>query len=177
MERETNYLTKAVQTPPYISHRLTKPGRLCRSHRCPNVNRLVSRAPYNIEDLMDLYALVLDLGLEGNPAPDAYGHFFFGSAGEHVRGKVAHSLAGILCGKGLVETSEVEIIALEDEPGLLATATNSRSIANRGLALGWKPSRPGLMELLSQEVEWTVEQMKDPSRAPNKPIPYGIEDK
>ncbi|KAG8897894.1 hypothetical protein FRC01_011123, partial [Tulasnella sp. 417] len=131
----------------------------------------------HIEDLMDLYGLVLELGLSGNAPSDAYERFFFGSAGEHVWGNVAKELARIMHQKGLVESAEVKSIALEEEKSLLATATNSRSVANRGFALGWKPSRKSLMELLPLEVEWTLEQMKDGSKAPNAPIPYGMEDK
>lgn len=131
----------------------------------------------HVEDLMDLYGLVLELGLSGNGSSDSYERFFFGSAGEHVWGKVAQELAKIMHQKGLVDTAEVKSIALEEEKSLLATATNSRSVANRGFGLGWKPSRPSLMETLPLEVEWTVEQMKDGSKEPNAPIPYGMEDK
>ncbi|KAG8891948.1 hypothetical protein FRC00_012892, partial [Tulasnella sp. 408] len=131
----------------------------------------------HVEDLMDLYGLVLELGLSGNGPSDSYERFFFGSAGEHVWGNVAQELAKIMHQKGLVDSAEVKSIALEEEKSLVATATNSRSVANRGFALGWKPSRLSLMETLPLEVEWTIEQMKDGSREPNAPIPYGMEDK
>ncbi|KAG9019811.1 hypothetical protein FRB90_005959 [Tulasnella sp. 427] len=131
----------------------------------------------HIEDLMDLYGLVLELGLSGDGPSDAYERFFFGSVGEHVWGEVAKELGKIMHQKGLVDTAEVKSISLQEEKSLLATATNSRSVANRGFALGWRPSRPSLIDTLPLEVEWTVEQLNDASKAPNAPRHYGMEDK
>lgn len=118
----------------------------------------------HIIDLMELYTLVLGRALTNslsNLKPvSSYERFYWGSAATHVWGDIAKSLAVLLHKKGLVKTEEVKPVTIEEQPQLLATATNSRTVANRGLhELGWKPSARSLPDSLEEEIDLTLSQM------------------
>jgi hypothetical protein len=59
--------------------------------------------------------------------------------------------------RGLVKSGVAKSVPFEDVPELKSTANNSRTVANRGFALGWKPSRASLFDTLDNEVVWTTE--------------------
>lgn len=120
----------------------------------------------HIDDLVDLYALVLDKAL--NSAGDTtssspYARFFWGSSEKYVWGDILKGLAVRLHKKGLVQTDEVKAgVTVEEEPRLfkIAVGNNSRTVANRGLkTLGWKPSRPSLKDTLDEEIDLTLSQL------------------
>ncbi|KAG8949657.1 hypothetical protein FRC04_008403 [Tulasnella sp. 424] len=110
-----------------------------------------------IDDLSNLYGLVLDRALSGkDQSTDPYERFYWGSGDEYAWGDIARELARLLYARGVIRTETPKIIKIEEEPILDPTASNSRSVSNRGIALGWKLSGPPLFETLPQEVEWTL---------------------
>lgn len=111
-----------------------------------------------IQDLVTLYGLVFDLAVSGDDrSADPYTRFYFGSAVEFYWGDVARALAKLLHAKGLIESTVPKSVTRADVPfHLLSTGTNSRSVANRGYALGWKPNGPGIVETLEEDIEATV---------------------
>ncbi|KAG9014714.1 hypothetical protein FRB94_010561 [Tulasnella sp. JGI-2019a] len=120
----------------------------------------------HIVDLAELYVLVLEQSLDNikdsseNPKPTSpYERFYWGSAATHVWGEIAKDLAVLLHKKGLVDTNDVKSVTIEEHPELWATATNSRTVANRGIkSLGWKPSGKSLKDTLEEEIDLTLSQ-------------------
>ncbi|KAG8926792.1 hypothetical protein FRC01_008363 [Tulasnella sp. 417] len=111
----------------------------------------------HIDDLANLYGLLLDHALSGrDKSTDPYERFYWGSGDEHVWGDITKELARMLYARGVIRTETLKNIKIEEEPTLNPTATNSRSVSNRGRALGWIRSGAPLFETLPQEVEWTL---------------------
>ncbi|KAG8859277.1 hypothetical protein FRB96_004492 [Tulasnella sp. 330] len=121
----------------------------------------------HISDLVELYTLVFDRALTDNKGSlsnlqpvSSYERFYWGSAATHVWGEVAKSLAVLLHKRGLVETEEVKPVTIEEQPQLLATAANSRTVSNRALQeLGWKPSARSLNDSLEEDIDVTLSNM------------------
>lgn len=125
----------------------------------------------HIYDLVDLYVILLEKALAEretaiNPqdisgaqivaAVDPYERWYFGSVGEHMWGDIGRKLGPLLYARGLVNTPEaVSIPASEVSP---ATATNSRSVANRAFKDGWKPHRPSLEDILDEDIDGVLEK-------------------
>jgi len=110
----------------------------------------------HINDLSNLYLLILDLALSGKDSNKAFGKFYFGSVGEHAWGDVAKALAPLLYDRGVVDNAQAVSISWDDT--LRYTATNSRSVSNRGFALGWKPIAKSLEGTLEEDVDATLNQ-------------------
>lgn len=110
----------------------------------------------HIRDLTELYALVLEHALSGKNNGKSYENFFWGSVGEHAWGDVTQALAQKLHTKGLVDSNTPRSVSLDEEPDLYWTAGTSRTVSNRGFALGWKPVAPSLEVTLDEEIEITV---------------------
>ncbi|MCY1053664.1 NAD-dependent epimerase/dehydratase family protein [Nannocystis sp. SCPEA4] len=94
----------------------------------------------HIDDLVDLYTLVIDKAEPGS--------FFFAENGETSLREVALAIAHLL-GFGDRTTSwplAEAIAALGEEAAAMGLASNSRVRATHARALGWRPSRPGLVE-------------------------------
>ncbi|CAE6503271.1 unnamed protein product [Rhizoctonia solani] len=96
----------------------------------------------HINDLVKLYELVLQHALsvrEGKtPRPAKYANFYFGTAGEHKKGKA--------------DTPEARSITA-DEMKWPAVATNSRSIAERSRSLGWNPTAKSVHDTLEEDLD------------------------
>lgn len=114
-----------------------------------------------IEDLMNLYGLVFDLALSGKDTnTDAFARFYFGASAEFYWGDVAKALAKLLHATGLIDSPEPKSVTRDEVTfHLLSTGTNSRAVANRGYALGWKPEGPTLFETLEEEIAITVPEL------------------
>lgn len=121
----------------------------------------------HVEDLMDLYVLVLDQALKSASTASSnlekpvsgYSRFFWGSVGTHSWGEVSRGLAVHLYKRGLLDTDQVKSVTIDERPQLKTMANNSRTVANRGFKqLGWKPSRRSLMDSLDEEIELTLSQ-------------------
>ena len=93
----------------------------------------------HIDDLVDLYALVLDKAEPGS--------FFFAENGEAALADVARSIGRMLgFGDRTVEWPLREAIAaLGVEAASLGLASNSRVRATHARALGWQPRQVGLL--------------------------------
>lgn len=94
----------------------------------------------HIDDLVDLYALVI--------ARAEPGSFFFAENGENALHEVALAIAHML-GFGDRTTSwplADAVAELGSEAANMGLASNSRVRATHARALGWQPSRPGLIE-------------------------------
>ncbi|KAG8906512.1 hypothetical protein FRB99_006732 [Tulasnella sp. 403] len=112
----------------------------------------------HIDDLVELYGLVLDLALSGDNTNRSYANFFWGTTAEYVWGDIARELARLLHKRGLVSSAEAHSVPAEEVPRYIVT--NSRTVANRSLALGWKiGSQKSLIEALPEEIDLTLAQM------------------
>ncbi|KAK4055122.1 hypothetical protein OIV83_000402 [Microbotryomycetes sp. JL201] len=115
------------------------------------------------QDLKELYALVSDLAMSGKDTHSSYGRFYFGSGEEHSWGEIIDRLAELLHARGKIDSKEVLEISLQEgneiNPYIGSTATNSRSVANRGRALGWQPRKEGLWQEIEDDVDGVLAQM------------------
>lgn len=137
--------------------RLSRPG----SHRV-----LTTSVQVHIEDVADLYVLVAKRALGPDAAKDTtpYSKFYFVNAARLSWGDVARQVGDILFAKKLVEAPgaisvNVEIPAdfsrvFEIEGGpLLFVASTARTVSERAVGLGWKPTRPPLKDTLAGDID------------------------
>lgn len=122
----------------------------------------------HIYDLADLYLIILDKALverasgintQANTVAldvDPFERWYFGSVGEHQWGDVPRKLGPLLYARGLVDTPKAVSVTVEEVSS--ATATNSRSVANRGFKDGWKPNRPSLEATLEEDIDGVLEK-------------------
>jgi len=115
----------------------------------------------HIDDLAELYVLVFQNALK-NPTAKAspYESYYWGAAAEHSWGDVTRAVGASLHKRGLLPTAEPRSATLEEAPKLLYVASNSRAVAERGLALGWKPSRIGWEKYLEEDIDRTLVELK-----------------
>jgi nucleoside-diphosphate-sugar epimerase len=107
----------------------------------------------HIEDLVDLYLLVLDQALNAPEAKSPYEQFYFGSVAEHEWGDIARRLAPLLHARGVVDSPEATSIPISEAPNMKFVANNSRSKSERGRKLGWSPHRKSIQESLEEDVD------------------------
>lgn len=111
----------------------------------------------HIKDLQALYLLVVKHALETRAKKtevESYENFYFGSAGTHEWGAVSKTLAPLLYEKKLVTKPEAVSVPVGAESALdFNTGNNSVSTADRGRALGWKPSQAPLDESLKKDLD------------------------
>jgi len=115
----------------------------------------------HIDDLVDLYIIVTNLALsELGPAAkvDSYNKFFWGSVGKHVWGDIARKVGTILHGQGLIDSAEAKSIPPRKDLG--AIASNSITIADRGLKNGWQPKGVPLEDTLEETIQQVVAASK-----------------
>lgn len=114
----------------------------------------------HIDDLVDLYLLVLDKALEERASqtfPDSpYENFYWGASGTHTWGNVARAMAPILHNKGLVDSDKATSGGTIE--ALRHTGATSSCLAepNRGFKDGWKPTRGPLQDYIKEDVEATL---------------------
>ncbi|KAF8591025.1 NAD(P)-binding protein [Ramaria rubella] len=114
----------------------------------------------HINDLVELYLLVLSLSLSGTDKSGPYAKFYFGSVHEHVWGDIIRQIGQILYEKQVIETREAKSVLLKMVPSLTNTANNSRSASDRGFALGWKPKSKSVEETLEEDVTATLAKLQ-----------------
>ncbi|KAG9100589.1 hypothetical protein FS749_014342 [Ceratobasidium sp. UAMH 11750] len=111
----------------------------------------------HIKDLQHLYLLVIQHALEvreKGTTVESYENFYFGSAGTHEWGAVSKALAPLLYERKSVDKPEAVSVPIGAERVLdFNTGNNSVSTADRGRALGWKPSQPAWDESLKQDID------------------------
>jgi len=117
----------------------------------------------HIKDLQALYLLVIKHALEARgkePRVESYKNFYFGSAGLHKWGEVSNALAPLLYEKKLVTNPEAVSIPVGEERVLdFNTGNNSNSTAERGRALGWKPSQASWDVSLKQDLDTMLAEL------------------
>jgi NAD(P)-dependent dehydrogenase (short-subunit alcohol dehydrogenase family) len=115
-------------------------------------------ANVNINDLADLYLLVLNGLLDRTIDYGKQGGWYFGAVHEHTWVKAAELVAVELKKLGLVDSTEIS----EIEPQFLHHVWgegarrlwigDSRAVATRSRKIGWNPHRPDVYGTLAQEV-------------------------
>ncbi|KZS98493.1 NAD(P)-binding protein [Sistotremastrum niveocremeum HHB9708] len=110
----------------------------------------------HIQDLGDLYLLVLKLALSGDGSGSPYSRFYWASAAEHAWGDVVKAMAPVLYKIRAVDAPDAFGVPLSGAPNQVFTANNSRTISERGFELGWKPSRPSVFDTLEHDVKTTL---------------------
>lgn len=117
----------------------------------------------NINDLADLYLLVLNGLLAGNIDSGKAGGFYFATAAEHTWKDLSIGIGKVLYKHGLVSTPEAsefdQATAHKYLGGDLASnfwGSDSRATSSRSLKLGWKPHRPDVYATLEQELIYLI---------------------
>ncbi|KAG8993265.1 hypothetical protein FRB94_010919 [Tulasnella sp. JGI-2019a] len=114
----------------------------------------------HIDDIVDLYFLVIEQALTPSPIRSAYERFYWGSSASFQWDALITEIAVRLHKKGLLSTAEVKKVPLEDYPNLAILSKNSRTVSNRALkTLGWAPHGRSLMESLDDEIDLTLSQL------------------
>ncbi|KAG8849552.1 hypothetical protein FRB96_000702 [Tulasnella sp. 330] len=114
----------------------------------------------HLDDLVDLYLLVLEQSLKPIPIQSAYERFYWGSSASFAWDAFAKGIATNLYKRGLLTTDEVKIRSAADFPWFGLLTKNSRTVANRGLkTLGWKPHPGSVIDGLDKEIDMALSQM------------------
>lgn len=118
----------------------------------------------HVHDLSDLYALLVDAALAGRVDDGLWGPraYYLTENGEHCWGELAQSTADAATNLGYLPGAKAEPIDLESAKRYagfesLSWGMNSRGQSRRaGELLGWKPSRPSLVDELPEILrsEW-----------------------
>ncbi|KAJ3537416.1 hypothetical protein NMY22_g5598 [Coprinellus aureogranulatus] len=113
----------------------------------------------HIDEVADIYTIVLNAILEGkNPGHGREG-FYFGESGEHTLYDVGKRIAEVLVAHGLAQSLEPTTFTKEDVDkyleGSYYLGSNSRCRANRARALGWQPKKTtkDMLESIAAEVQ------------------------
>ncbi|KAL3443709.1 NAD dependent epimerase/dehydratase family protein [Aspergillus insuetus] len=109
-------------------------------------------AHVHIEDLTDLFVLLVRKTLEGEDIPSGRKGIYFCETGEHTHVEVAQRLADAGAGLGLFSSADVKSVGVQEAvdafpPNVfreeLSFGANARCKAVLARKLGWKPSREG----------------------------------
>lgn len=106
----------------------------------------------HVTDLAKLYQIVLDKILDGGDGvPFGKKGIIFSGAGRHSWGEAAQAVADAVFKEGKIRSNEVKSVSLEEGAKILAGGlelftelgfcSNSRTIADVGKDLGWKPEK------------------------------------
>jgi len=107
----------------------------------------------HIKDLVELYILVLDRALRIKEKEDPFTKFYWGSNEQiHVWGDLVREIGKILYAQHKVDTAEPVSIS-NPGGGFGSTGTNSKTRADRGFALGWKPVQPSVIATLPEDID------------------------
>jgi len=125
----------------------------------------VIRGNVNINDLAELYHLVLGGLLSNSVKSGKEGGWYFGSTHEYTWAELAEGIGQILYKKGLVDSPAISRFEdqyadkyfLGEAPQKLWEG-DSRCIANRSKEIGWKPRYPNIHETLEQEIDYFILQ-------------------
>lgn len=111
----------------------------------------------HVEDLADLYVLIMEKALEGVAPKNDEGYYFAESSSSNFKDLV-EQIAKVLLRLGVTKddtTEGVDTSTSDIFPKSLAYATgnNSRSRAVKGRNLGWNPHRPSLCDTLEETTQ------------------------
>lgn len=115
----------------------------------------------HIKDLQDLYILVIKDALktrDEGKTKTSYENFYFGSVDSHEWGSVSKALAPLLYERKLVDKPEAVSVPLGTDLDF-NIGNNSVSTADRGRALGWKPSHPSLDKSIGDDLDYILKNL------------------
>ncbi|KAG6867983.1 hypothetical protein C0993_008667, partial [Termitomyces sp. T159_Od127] len=126
----------------------------------------------HVQDLTNLYLILLDDALSANPkAPHGADGFYFCPTDSFEWKQLAHEIGTRLYKEGVILTAEVRPFTTEEVEDALgswaafAYGSNSRSKAIKAHKLGWKPAHgdgsDGLFESIVPEYHAVLEEGKD----------------
>ncbi|KAF7293889.1 hypothetical protein HMN09_01185000 [Mycena chlorophos] len=126
----------------------------------------------HVQDLVNLYFVLLDDALSGSPkAKTGLDCFYFCATDEYQWLELATELGKRLHAKGAIPTPEPRTLKPEEVDGALgawsdfAYGSNSRSVSGKAFDLGWTPLHPtgtnGLFESIDAEYEAVLEEGQD----------------
>jgi putative NADH-flavin reductase len=117
----------------------------------------------NINDLVDLYLLVLDGLINKNIDEGKKGGWYFGIACDHTWYKIYELLAQILFKRKLIKDTNItkfEQNYINDFFGgndnIFGFICDSKGIANRSKKIGWRPNKPNVYETLEEEISYLI---------------------
>lgn len=126
----------------------------------------------HIQDLVDLYELLLRKVLSGEDVPTGKQGIFFSETGDYTWLQLAEGLANELHKQGVLKTAEVNHLSLQEaaqqwgngsaQYAELGFASNSRSRADLSRELGWKPrkTRGDFAKTFAEEVKVIAAETK-----------------
>ncbi|KAJ7138927.1 hypothetical protein C8R46DRAFT_921747, partial [Mycena filopes] len=124
----------------------------------------------HVQDLVDLYLLLIDDALTGHPkAPTGQECFYFCATDTYSWRQLASAIGQRLHAKGKISTPEARALRSDEETEVLgqwsgfAYGSNSRSKTGKVYDLGWKPKHhtTGLFESIDEEYEAVMEEGED----------------
>ncbi|KAH9947915.1 NAD-P-binding protein [Amylocystis lapponica] len=101
--------------------------------------------PYvNIDEVVDLYIILLDNILSGTPVGHGREGFYFGENGEHSLYDISRAIGAAMVELGKAKTDEVTSFSKAEldkylGPAVEVVGANSRCHASRSRSIGWKP--------------------------------------
>ena len=121
--------------------------------------------------MADLYIILLD-SIIGKPGTTGHGWegFYFGENGEHSWYQISRAIGEAMVALGLATDPEPTTFSTEEliayfgsEAAGLYSGTNARCKADRGRALGWKPTHTtkDMLESIRGEVEHYAQLLKE----------------
>ncbi|KAJ5520952.1 Semialdehyde dehydrogenase NAD-binding [Penicillium fimorum] len=127
----------------------------------------------HIHDLSDVYALLIDAAIAGRTDNGLWGPraYYLTENGEHCWGELAQATAEAAVKLGYLPKAKTEVLnpnSAKDYAGYesLSWGMNSRGRSQRAREiLGWNPSRPSLLDELSEIVRGEWQQLQDASYA------------
>ncbi|KAJ7088129.1 hypothetical protein C8R44DRAFT_819520 [Mycena epipterygia] len=124
----------------------------------------------HVQDLVDLYFLLIDDALSGSPkASTGLECFYFCATDTYSWKQLADEVGCRLHAKGVITTAEARALLPDEEAEVLgawsgfAYGSNSRSKTGKAYDLGWQPKyhTTGLFESIGAEYEAVVEEGED----------------
>ncbi|KAJ7052607.1 hypothetical protein C8F01DRAFT_572643 [Mycena amicta] len=118
----------------------------------------------HVDDVAELFIQIFDLSMDPSPPP-YFSHgragFYFAENGEHTLYMVGEEIARVLARLGKGTPTPTTFTAKEMSlyfPGGTSLGTNSRSRAERGLKIGWRPLRntEDMLSSIQREVELSM---------------------
>ncbi|KAJ7091287.1 hypothetical protein C8R43DRAFT_1172096 [Mycena crocata] len=124
----------------------------------------------HVQDLVDLYFILIDDALSGNPkAVTGLECFYFCATDTYSWKQLADTIGQRLYANGAIPTDKSRTLSPEEEADVLgawsgfAYGSNSRSKAGKAYALGWQPKHhtTGLFDSIDAEYEAVLEEGED----------------
>lgn len=115
----------------------------------------------NVQDLTNLYVLLVEAAVAKNLSPEIWGEkaYFLAESGTHVWGKLAKHTAEVAHKAGYIPTTEVQMLTPDEAKEIAGFEAMSWGLNSKGKGLrakkflGWNPSKPSLFDSIPAIVE------------------------